>query len=428
MMRNDRRPSGWGSVSVVVGSAFIVAAVGVLVGCAEDGERAAGRSPDTQASPQQGQPSYESQVTREQLEGWMTELSNAGRWGSEDQRGTLNLITPAKRKQAAALVQTGTSFSLARDIARAEGFTLEVSASPDRGITSETQTIQYHNPSWTHIDALCHVAHEDTLYNGFSYSDNINDEVGCSKMGLAPLAEGIVTRGILVDIPRLKGLPYLEPGTPVYREDIEAWEDQAGVKLSSGDAILLRTGRWSHQAEFGPSPRRSGYDANIAPFLKGARRGRAWRRRKRGGHRGRRGRLQASNQENRVCHARHADSQRARSRGARRGGCGTEPLGIHARRRTEPGEHKRRVDRQSDRRVLNLHWKGGKGVGRSRRFEQSTESAPTGVLSPMPPAPLSSNLYFLGDAGCHAGVPSSHRLSVSARCSEPSALMMKSSP
>ena len=216
----------------------------------------------------QGQEENQTQVTKEQLDRWMVELSNTGRWGPEDERGTLNLITPTKRREAAALVRTGRSFSLARDIAHHEAFTLEVTASAERGITSERHTISYHNPAWTHMDALCHVAHEGKVYNDISYSEYINNEIGCSRGGTGPLMEGIVTRAILLDIPRLKGVPYLEPGTAVHRADIEAWEEQAGVKISSGDAILLHTGRWRHQDEFGPSPTWSGFDADIGPLLK----------------------------------------------------------------------------------------------------------------------------------------------------------------
>ena len=78
---------------------------------------------------------------------------------------------------------------------------------------------------------------------------------------------GLVTRGVLIDVPRLKGLPYLEPGTHVYREDIEAWEEQAGVKIGPGDAILLRTGRWARQSDLGTSGAPSGYDLSFVPFL-----------------------------------------------------------------------------------------------------------------------------------------------------------------
>jgi hypothetical protein len=73
-----------------------------------------------------------------------------------------------------------------------------------------------------------------------------------TKLGIDFLKNGIVTRGILIDIPRLKGLPYLEPGTPVYVEDLEAWEKKADLKIGRGDAILLRTGRWARPEAVGP--------------------------------------------------------------------------------------------------------------------------------------------------------------------------------
>ena len=72
----------------------------------------------------------------------------------------------------------------------------------------------------------------------------------------------------MIDIPRLKQLSYLEPGTHVYREDIEAWERHAGVRISSGDAIFLRTGRWARRAAVGPFMSAAGFDASVAPFFK----------------------------------------------------------------------------------------------------------------------------------------------------------------
>ncbi len=76
---------------------------------------------------------------------------------------------------------------------------------------------------------------------------------------------------MLLDIPRLKGVPYLEPGTAIYQEDIEAWEKMSGVKMMSGDAILLRTGRWARRAALGPWPvgrSAAGFHASIAPWIK----------------------------------------------------------------------------------------------------------------------------------------------------------------
>src|SRR5262249_31268482 len=71
-----------------------------------------------------------------------------------------------------------------------------------------------------------------------------------------------------IDIPRLKGLPYLPKGTHIYREEIEAWEKMAGVKAGPGDAIFIRTGRWALRAKEGASIQLSGVDASAAPFFK----------------------------------------------------------------------------------------------------------------------------------------------------------------
>jgi kynurenine formamidase len=75
---------------------------------------------------------------------------------------------------------------------------------------------------------------------------------GCGKLGIEALKAGVITRGILIDIPRLRGVPYLDPGTAVYTRDIEAWEKKSGVRVTSGDAVLLYTGRWARRAAMGP--------------------------------------------------------------------------------------------------------------------------------------------------------------------------------
>lgn len=231
-------------------------------------------SPHAQGQPgQAGSQVNNSHTTKEQFEGWMTQLSNWGRWGKDDQLGTVNLITPAKRKQAAALVKTGTAVSLSRGIGPVKGanapnpFALTVTIFDENQWVMDRQEIYYHGITFTHLDALCHVAYKGQIYNGLSFRETVTKEGGCSKMGITGLKDGIVTRGILLDIPRLKGLPYLEPGTPVYREDVEAWEKRAGVKVAPGDAIFLRTGRWPRLAQ-GPMSGLAGYAASFAPFLK----------------------------------------------------------------------------------------------------------------------------------------------------------------
>jgi kynurenine formamidase len=211
-------------------------------------------------------------VTKEQFERWMTELSNWGRWGKEDQLGAANLVTPDKRRKAAALVKTGMTVSLGHDVIMEKAsdapdpYVLKMTVNPDRQNAMDRFDIDYHGGTFTHLDALCHVAYKDKLYNGFEFQQTVTTG-GCSKMGITALKDGLVTRGVLIDIPRLKGVTYLEPGTHVYRDEIEAWEKQAGIRVGPGDALLLRTGRWARRAALGPA-RSSGFDTSFLPFLK----------------------------------------------------------------------------------------------------------------------------------------------------------------
>jgi kynurenine formamidase len=200
------------------------------------------------------------------------QVKNWGRWGPNDQLGAANLITEAKRRQAAGLVKNGVSVSLAHNPL--------TEAAPDnpqpfehtmnRGFTTDTYRVTYHGYAHSHIDALCHILYQKQTYNGYTTGD-INTEKGCTQLGIDRLKNGIVTRGILIDIPRLRNVNYLEPGTPVFAEDIEAWEKKARVKVSPGDAIFVRTGRWARRASLGPwavARNAAGLHASIAPWLK----------------------------------------------------------------------------------------------------------------------------------------------------------------
>ncbi len=138
------------------------------------------------------------------------------------------------------------------------------------GFTTDTYRVSYHGYSHSHLDALCHILYKNQTYNGYA-REVVNTAKGCTKLGIDNLKQGLITRGVLLDIPRLKGVPYLEPGTAIYQEDIEAWEKMSGVKVTSGDAILLRTGRWARRAALGPWPvgrSAAGFHASIAPWIK----------------------------------------------------------------------------------------------------------------------------------------------------------------
>jgi kynurenine formamidase len=186
------------------------------------------------------------------------EISNWGRWGEDDQLGTLNLITPAKRVAAAKLVREGISVSMAHALFKEP---TKDSPSPFEhemvGIPNDQSDwavdkigVVFHGLGHTHIDAICHLGHEGAYYNGFPISGTT--AAGCANNGIEHIAQGIFTRAILMDIPRLKGVEWLEPGTPVMPADLEAWEKKAGVKVGPGDAVLVHTGRWVKRAAEGP--------------------------------------------------------------------------------------------------------------------------------------------------------------------------------
>src|SRR3954452_4735242 len=200
------------------------------------------------------------------------QVKNWGRWGPDDQLGSVNLITPAKRKQAVALAKTGESVSLAHVLLTEKA---DDNASPFehtmlRGNNMDRYAISYHGYAHSHIDALCHILYKEQTYNGYARAD-VNTEKGCAKLGIQNLKSGLVTRGVLVDIPRLRNVPYLEPGTPIYVEDLEAWEKKSGVKIAPGDALLLRTGRWARREKLGPwnvGQNAAGLHASVAPWIK----------------------------------------------------------------------------------------------------------------------------------------------------------------
>jgi kynurenine formamidase len=215
------------------------------------------------------------QTTKEQVDRWMSELSNWGRWGKADQIGTLNLITPDKRRQALKLARDGVSVSLAH--------TIDKEKAPDNprplgqemvldagGHAMDLYTIWYHGSIITHIDSLCHYSFEGKIFNGFARSVTAFAN-GCPSNGIENQKNGIITRGVIVDLPRLRNVPYLEPGTAIYPADLEAWEKYAGIKIGSGDALFLRTGRWARRTDKGAwnvAASAAGFHASVMPWLK----------------------------------------------------------------------------------------------------------------------------------------------------------------
>src|SRR5437667_12753915 len=132
---------------------------------------------------------------------------------------------------ASALEQSGVSVPLAHNPLkeRAEDNPSPFKHTMNRGFSTDTYKVSYHGYAHSNIDALCHILYKDQTYNGYARAD-VNTDKGCTKLGIDNLKNGVITRGVLVDIPRLKGVKYLEPGTAIYAEDLDAWEKKSGVK------------------------------------------------------------------------------------------------------------------------------------------------------------------------------------------------------
>jgi kynurenine formamidase len=185
-------------------------------------------------------------------------LSNWARWGPDDQLGSLNFITPAVTAAAASSVQTGLTVCCARPLPTRPApdnnmpVLHHMTGTATEGYGADFLALAPHGYATTHIDALCHIFHQGKLYNGYS-SETVTAH-GATKLGVHHLRSGIVTRGVLIDVPTARSVEALRPGEPIFPEDLEASERATGVTVQCGDALLVRTGRWRWRERHGPWP------------------------------------------------------------------------------------------------------------------------------------------------------------------------------
>jgi kynurenine formamidase len=207
--------------------------------------------------------------TEGQVREYLKTLSNWGRWGAEDELGTVNLITPAKRIQAAGLVTDGVSVTCARpwstDITAdttVQPLRFMVDSGEGRATVSPERQLQrrgaaefigmvFHGYTITHVDAPSHYFWEGKGYNDRS-CDLVTSREGATVNSIEALRDGVVSRGVLLDIPRLRGIPWMEGGDGVMPEDLEAAERAAGVRVEPGDILLVRTGYYARRLSQGP--------------------------------------------------------------------------------------------------------------------------------------------------------------------------------
>ncbi|HYL60403.1 MAG TPA: cyclase family protein [Candidatus Acidoferrales bacterium] len=220
-------------------------------------------------------------LTPSDVKGLFDKLSNWGRWGKDDERGALNFITNQKRAAAAKLVQTGETVSMALPLA-----TIPAPDNPmpvthlmvQAGADSHEMPLPYagdyfaiapHGMANTHLDALCHVFWQGKMYNGFK-AEEVGSQ-GAKKCAIDVTRNGIVSRGVLLDIPRLKKVEWMEPGAPIFPADLDAAEKAQHVHVEEGDVLMVRTGRAKmRKAKGGWDPFRvglPGLDASCLPWL-----------------------------------------------------------------------------------------------------------------------------------------------------------------
>jgi kynurenine formamidase len=221
--------------------------------------------------------------------GYVKTLSNWGRWGAEDELGTINLITPAKRAAAARLVRDGVAVTGARPIVTditpdttfqfmrfmvdsGEG---RDTAPPERVRArrgaGEFIGMVFHGYTVTHIDTPAHFFWEGKIYNGRS-CNLITSREGATVEAIELLHDGVVSRGVLLDVARTRGVSWLGPGEGVMPEDLEAAERAAGVRVEPGDILVVRTGYYARRRAEGPvNPLEAGSPgphAALLPWLK----------------------------------------------------------------------------------------------------------------------------------------------------------------
>ena len=202
-------------------------------------------------------------VSADGFESLFREVSTWGRWSDHDQQGALHHLSPERIVAAVRLVRDGLSVTLSRPLATEAAVSnpqpaehrMTMLTDTDIGsgslrFTKDYVGADYHNEGHTHIDAFCHVAYDGSLYNGWP-QDSVEDH-GASVDSIEVLKNGLVGRGVLLDVPRLRGVPWLDPGEHVSPAELAAAESEQGVAVTEGDILLVRTGHARRLEELGP--------------------------------------------------------------------------------------------------------------------------------------------------------------------------------
>jgi kynurenine formamidase len=201
-------------------------------------------------------------------------------WGPDDRRGALNYITPAQILAALSEVTLGRTISLAAPVEHRPAadnpdpaqhqMKGPLGAEAGRGLAFSMDRIamNIHGNADSHVDALCHVIFDGKLYNGVP-ADTVT-AAGAAELSIGIAADGIVGRGVLLDVPRSRGVPWLEPGDDVTVTDVLAAEQDQRVRIGQGDIVLVRVGHRRRRTEQGPwdaARARAGLHPDVLPLL-----------------------------------------------------------------------------------------------------------------------------------------------------------------
>jgi kynurenine formamidase len=195
-------------------------------------------------------------MTAKEMAALADSLSNWGRWGGDDERGTLNHLTPAHALAAAALVSVGRTVSLARDFPVVPGPENPWPAQhhmviagddpcipqvPGLEVSTDYIGIAFHGMASSHLDALCHVFQAGRMYNGRPAAEV--KSTGARSNTVMTLKDGLAGRGVLIDAPRALGCDFIDPDHLITVDELERAERAQGLTVGPGDIVLVRTGR-----------------------------------------------------------------------------------------------------------------------------------------------------------------------------------------
>jgi kynurenine formamidase len=217
--------------------------------------------------------------SRDELLAYLEERTNRGRWGEDDQLGTLNLVTPQKRLSAAGLVQSGRTVSLAREFPKTPGPSnpnpaqhfMRINDRGDHGTVTDYLGTAFHGYQSTHMDALCHVFAKEGFWGGRDPKQTVTTD-GSAWCDITAWREGFVTRGVLLDVPRHRGVAFVNQEEPIHAWELEAVAKAQDVQLLPGDAVLCYGGRdawWASGPEWvADPPRRPGVHGSCLAFIR----------------------------------------------------------------------------------------------------------------------------------------------------------------